>query len=987
MSNTTELAVQAVDLKQALSQRADFKAFAHDISNAVLFALERRHLEYLDVSHAPPPQSVQTPSPGDLFFLKVTQIGHGVAVERSLDVLNVQNILGTFRDGSHNLVVGLSADGAQSHLYLGARKVNVRSDATPVAYDFVQNLRRAVEGNLPGTRFEDDGERAETKFRTGTAGNDRVFRHIIQPLQSFPYLAALTGIPSLRAERQEQFAQSLDRLVQALQGQRYLLLIIAEPLQESAVSEVLSDGLRLSSEVHSWVRLSANYAQAIGEAVAQGRSEGRIRNQTEAESRARSVGKGYGRQPGAIVGGLLGAGLGLALSPLLGPASIGIGGMASYMSTGLIGSVSDNISDSDSTSRSETWGESVTDSLTNTSSKTETNSMTVEYLNKTAQYCEQVIDGYVQRLQRGKNLGMWNVGVYFLAEDPATFAQGQAQLRALYSGRETYFEPMRTVDLSDRLMRGNVGIVLSTFSNPVLDLTDAQTSEPLRHPLGKLHRSLSTPLNTEELALLMNLPRREVPGLKLELVADFGVNPKPLNRESAIVLGKVVSGGATLDIPVGVELRDLTRHVFVTGITGSGKTNTCFALLKAAARRGVPFLVIEPAKGEYRMLMDDPDVRDLRVYTPGDETISPFRINPFQFVPGVNLVTHLDHLKSIFNASFPMYAAMPYLLEEAMVGVYEDRGWDLATSTNRHFDMSAVVENWRRGAADDSYVTYLPTLSSLYRKIDEVVERKGYAEEVTKNYAAALKARIHSLMLGSKGRMLDTQRGVPFDELFGRPTVLELRSMGDDDEKCFLMALLLTQLYQYQEQRHRWRPQSGLRHLTILEESHRLLGRAATGGSLEVANPRGKAVETFANMLAEIREYGEGFLIVDQTPAKLIPDVVKNTSTKILHRLAARDDREFVGEAMGMTPEQVQFVPRLRVGDALIHTEDQDKPVWVKVDALKDARGTVTDEQILSRMASHHQRRTEAELTETVQRTRSLAERVRRLTERLRREA
>ncbi len=964
----TDVGALRPDVQQGLTLHADFKNYVHDVSNSVLFALERRHLDYLDITSLPDARDLDDLDAIDYRFLKLNQIGHGPAVERSLDVLNMQNILGTFRDGSHSFVMALRATGRNTGLYFGARRVNGTRNVRHTAYDFVQNLRRTIEGNLPGTSFE----------RFASAGNspicpdDVVASEILEPLADFQNLAALTGIPSLRANREEQFAQSLDRLVQALQGQNYMMLIVAEPLREENVSEVLSNCLRLNSEIHSWVRISTSFSQAISDSLATARATGKVTGEGDSLTQAKNISKGLSKQPTAVAGGLVGAGVGLMLSamPGLGAAAYAISNLASSAITQRGGSISENIGDSTSTSRSRNWSQSVTDSLTESSSKSETASINVEYLNKTAEYCERVLDGYVARLQKAKNLGAWNVGVYFLADDPATFAQGQAQLRSLYSGKETYYEPMRTVNLSHEDVRPRIVNVLSTFSNPQISLSDSQNNnEPLPHPLGKLHSSLSTPLTTEELSLLMNLPRREVPGLKLELVADFGVNPKPLNPADGIRLGNVVSGGTMLDIPVGIDSKDLTRHIFITGITGSGKTNTCFALLKSVARRRIPTLVIEPAKGEYRGLLGDADIRNLRVYTPGDETVAPFRINPFQFVPGMNLITHLDNLKAIFNASFPMYASMPYMLEEAVVQCYEDKGWDLIHSTNSHINMRDVVDNWKRGFADYSYAAYLPTLSDLQRKIDSVVYSKGYAQEASSNFVAALKSRIGSLLLGSKGRMLDVQRGIPFEQLFGplappasaKPsalpdaatTVLELRSVGDDDEKCFLMAMLLVQLYEYREQLYRWNNQTGLQHLTVLEESHRLLGRAApVGGSSEQANPRGKAVDAFANMLAEIREYGEGFLIIDQTPAKLIPDVVKNTSTKILHRLTARDDRDAMGDAMGMNEEQKQMVPRMRAGDGIFHSQDQDKPVWIKVPLCKGLRKErVTDDDVRALMA------------------------------------
>jgi hypothetical protein len=951
MTREQDLAIRQMELGNILDHRADFKAYAHDVSEATLFALERRHLEYLDLSHVPPPPALPPAALNEIFFLKVGRIGHSAAIDRSLDVLNMQNVVGLFRDRSHSLIVGLASDGDRSHFYLGARRSPTTAQIHAGSFEFKENFRRAIEGNLPGTRFQEFTPEEQA-------------RHIQWPIQrhlDYPYLAAITGIPSLRAERQDQYAQSLDRLIQALQGQRYLMLIIAEPLAERKVNQILSNCLRLGSEVHSLVRVSANFARAIGDSVAKARAEGKVHNESEALSIAKGTSQGLSTQTHNVASGVIGAAVGLGLNAILPGIGLQLGSLGAQALMGVagrqIGSRNEEESENTSTSRSRAWGDSFTQSLTESSSKTETASMNMEYLNKTADYCEKILDGYIRRLQEGKNLGMWNVGIYFFADNPATLAQGRTQLCSLYSGKNTHYEPMRSLDLSQpEDLRRNIGEVLSRFYNPSFELQDPSTGEALPHPLSDLHRGISTPLNTEELALTLNPPRREVPGLELELVADFGVNPAPLESEDAPTLGTVVSCGVELNLPVGIPIRDLNRHVFVTGITGSGKTNTCFALVKMIRQKRLPFLAIEPAKGEYRLLLRN--IPDLQIYTLGDERIAPFRINPFQFVPGMNLVTHIDNLKAIFNAAFPMYAAMPYMLEEAILRCYTERGWRLEDSSHQTLDMAEVERKWSRGEFDYEYTLHLPTLADLLTMVDKVVDSKGYAEEARQNYGAALRARVKSLLLGSKGPMFQSRCGVPYEQLYGQPTVLELRSLGDDDEKCFLMALLLVQLYEFREQSYQWDPKPGLRHVTIIEESHRLLSASRGGGSAETADPRGKAVEAFANMLAEIREYGQGFLIVDQTPAKLVPDVLKNTSTKILHSVKARDDCEAMGDAMGMTEEQKRIIPRLRIGNAIFHTESQDKPIWIKIHAMKGGnRLPVTNHDVQQAMKSVLERR------------------------------
>ncbi|MEI6500107.1 MAG: ATP-binding protein [Armatimonadota bacterium] len=373
---------------------------------------------------------------------------------------------------------------------------------------------------------------------------------------------------------------------------------------------------------------------------------------------------------------------------------------------------------------------------------------------------------------------------------------------------------------------------------------------------------------------------------------------------------------------MALPLGSLAGHALVIGITGSGKTNTTKWLLQEMRRNQVPFLVIEPAKREYASLGRRPDLYgDVEVFTLGDEMQNPLRLNPLEFVPGFPLLTHIDRLKSIFNAAFPMYAAMPYMLEEALLSVFTDRGWDLATSENLHLSDREGAEWWE----------YLPTLEDLYDQIDRVVLSKGYAAEPTANYAAALKARISSLMVGSKGMMLNVRRSFPVEMLLGASAVVQFTGLGDDDEKCFAMGLLFNLLGEYREVASRDHEPSGLQHVCVVEEAHRLLRQTGSVDNPEVASPRAKAVETFANMLAEMRALGQGFILADQIPSKLLSDAIKNTNLKIVHRLVAADDVGQMAVGMDLEDDQRRVVVKLPTGQAVVRAATDDSAFLIQI--------------------------------------------------------
>lgn len=533
-------------------------------------------------------------------------------------------------------------------------------------------------------------------------------------------------------------------------------------------------------------------------------------------------------------------------------------------------------------------------------------------------YYLELQDAFLKQVQLGTAIGHWQTCVYFFANKNDVFIRLQSLIRATFTDEMCRPTPLRTHQvkgLKPHLLQ------FGLLSNKRTDTTYSNLSA---------YRFLS-PLNSRMLSAFVHLPKREMPGFRVKRSADFSLAPpEPKNKNRCIAIGNVVDRGMVTDNQYFVDVDALQKHTIICGVTGGGKTNTAFYLLRQLWRYKIPFMVIEPAKSEYRhmLLMNEMFVGVGQAFSLGDETVSPFRLNPFEIMKGVKVQTHLDALKSVFNASFEMYSPMPQVLEKALNQIYAVRGWDLVQNKNRRLPPGV-----QPGDPDCPNEIY-PTMKDLFEIIDPVVESFGYSERIGPDVQAALKARIGSLLIGGKGQMLNTRRSIPPEILFHRPTVIELKMVSEDSEKSFLMGMILVFLYEYRESRG---PRPECSHIMLVEEAHRLLKNVPTGGGSDTANPAGKAVEFFTNMLAEIRSYGQGFIIADQIPNKLAPEALKNTNLKIMHRIVAVDDRDSMGGAMNLDDVQKRHVTALGQGRAVVYAEKMETPFHLAIVFDKEA--------------------------------------------------
>jgi DNA helicase HerA-like ATPase len=436
--------------------------------------------------------------------------------------------------------------------------------------------------------------------------------------------------------------------------------------------------------------------------------------------------------------------------------------------------------------------------------------------------------------------------------------------------------------------------------------------------------------STELVAALSRPPERELPGIRLALQPDFDVTQEIAAGGETITAGEILDSGQRPAGPLMLSLDSLNRHVLVCGATGSGKSQTVRNLLENATRAGIPWLVVEPAKAEYRMMAarlaasgaGHPGTGTVQVVRirPGDSDAIAAGLNPLEPAPDAGgrrfpLQTHADLVKALFIASFRSEEPFPQILSAALTRVYENAGWDLALGET---------------STPDPNPSY-PTLTDLQRAAVRIVQEAGYSQRITDGVHGFIKVRLSSLRLGTAGRFLQGGHQLDFGRLLQANAVLELEDVGDDSDKAFLMGTVLIRLAEHLRMAHRAKPagqraQAGLGHLTVIEEAHRLLRRSQSPGGAAA-----HAVEMFAGLLAEIRAYGEGLIIAEQIPDRLVPDVIKNTAVKISHRLPAADDRDAVGATMNMTKAQNKYLVTLKPGEAAVFTDGMDYPLLARM--------------------------------------------------------
>lgn len=419
-----------------------------------------------------------------------------------------------------------------------------------------------------------------------------------------------------------------------------------------------------------------------------------------------------------------------------------------------------------------------------------------------------------------------------------------------------------------------------------------------------------TMVSGRELPMHLGLPTRSVHGMAVIEHAEFGRNVPIVSadKKEQLALGCIYHmGNEEKENKVFLQKQALRSHTFITGSTGSGKSNAVYQLLAEVTKDSdTTFLVVEPAKGEYKHIFGNGKAK---VYGTNENLTPLLRINPFTFPPEIHVREHIDRLVEIFNACWPMYAAMPAILKDAVERCYRNTGWDLRRSVNVQ-------------------MTY-PTFYDLMDILPSVIQESEYSKDTQSDYTGALYTRVRSLTTGIYGNILCAEDGLEDAELFDCNVIVDLSRVTSMETKSLLMGLLVIKLQEYRMCTSEMN--QPLRHITVLEEAHNLLRRTSDVQAQESANLQGKSVEMLTDAIAEMRTYGEGFVIADQSPGLLDPAVIRNTNTKMILRLPSEEDKKLVGKSAGLNDKQIEELAKLEMGVAAVYQNEWNEPILCKV--------------------------------------------------------
>lgn len=762
--------------------------------------------------------------------------------------------------------------------------------------DGIKALKESFRGNFPGSHTEIVG----LDVNDNSIDAEQIEKELWNGMD-IKSIAAICNIPSAKSDK--YLSQGIEKVLNGIVPQNehdgYMIIVLAESLSNPEVDMITSGYEEMATIIHPFI----SYQFQMGENTASTTGEMSSISDTESTSTAitktHSVNVGInGSRSSSISGGLN-----------VGATIKGIINICGSLTTSRGKSRGATAGYGYSRSKTEQKGYASTETFGTQKSVTlgTSESTTYTYQSYEVKNIQNSLELQAERMKKGKALGLWRYATFVCAENAVISKNVSNALRSVTQGETSFIEPAVIQEWSQEEGNGTkpfgeIQKYVKYFSHPVF--TNLQDGTPVY---------FASFINTSELVNAIAFPHTSVIDLPIISCASFGREPHSLEGISNDVeLGVAYHMyEKNANRKVFLNKKELTKHTFITGSTGSGKSNTVYTLLNSLVQDSkVKFMVIEPAKGEYKNAFGKRE--DVDVYCTNPKVSKLLRINPFAFPEKVHVLEHIDRLTEIFNVCWPMYAAMPAILKDAIERAYVSSGWDLIKSTNKY-------EN-------DKYRIF-PSFLDVLSEIKTVLDESAYSDENKGDYIGSLSTRVRSLTTGINGVIFGGDY-LEDEAIFEKNVIIDLSRIGGSETKSLIMGILILKL---QEHRIGTETTDDLKHVTVLEEAHNILRRTSFEQSSESSNLIGKSVEMISNSIAEMRSYGEGFIIVDQAPQLLDMSAIRNTNTKIIMRLPDYGDRELVGKAVGLDDNQLKEMTRLNQGVAVVSQSGWIEPVLCAV--------------------------------------------------------
>ena len=852
-----------------LSQGQKEKNFADDI----VFKTYLSKLPEMDVVDI-------TNSKGDTRLFKITKMVYETeenATDKFVSVITAMS----YADCSICLIV--DGNGDKTDFYLGIKSNDKKRTSTSI----MQTFQSAIKGQFPGTITED--------ISIIEKGKDKSEKdELLEKISNGSVVSLYSGIPTLKDKKNnytnKNFIQGIEKFANAMKGKTYTAVIIATNAVDD-ISEQRKAYETLYSRLSPFASIQRASTTSSSVANSYSESSGFSTSKTITNSLNISIGESTTTNHNETKGNIWSK---LSALPLIGVIP---GLFAKQISDGTADGHSKNLGKGTAIADGNVENQNTTKGSTETEGTSDNVSIKIQ--DKHVQELMKRIDKQLERINMFESNGLWDSCAYFVAykQDKDVSETAATIFRSIMQGDDSGIEKSSV----NTWYNANVKKILnniSTLQHPEFEYDSSTYIKP------------TSLISSSELAIMMGLPRKSVPGFPVIEHAALGKEvvktSSDYEKTKELTIGKIFDQGEEQVNPVSLSVESLTGHTFVTGATGSGKSETIYSLINGLKKQGKCFLVIEPAKGEYKKVFGNANV-----FGTNPKISKLLHINPFKFPKDVHVLEHIDRIIEIFNACWPMYAAMPAILKDSILAAYENIGWDLFNSENKY--------------SPELY----PTFADVLAELKNILNNSEFHDDAKGNYKGALETRIKSLTNGIVGEIFSYNENGD-EVLFDEDTIIDISRIGSQETKALIMGILIMRLNEYRMSKGE-QPNSSLKHVTVLEEAHNILKNSTANQNIEGGNVAAKAVEMISNSIAEMRTYGEGFIIADQSPNAVDISAIRNTNTKIIMRLPETEDRKTAGKASAMKDNQIDEIAKLPTGVAVVYQNNWEEPVLCKI--------------------------------------------------------